>query len=135
MLTRPPPSSPLPAPARLTHARPPPVPGALARPLAPALTPAQQVSAYYLIRWLISYRDPEREKKEAVKKKNDAILRRLDANGGGTGGADGGRAEKLVLNSYEQTILGEVVAPEDIHVSFNGESARSAASSRADWRA
>jgi hypothetical protein len=54
-----------------------------------------------------------------VKKKSDAILRRLDANGGAstTGGE---RKEKLVLNSYEQTILTEVVAPEDIHVSFNG---------------
>jgi hypothetical protein len=76
------------------------------------------VSAYYLIRWLISYRDPEREKKEAVKKKSDAILRRLDANG--STATTGGKMEKLVLNSYEQTILTEVVAPEDIHVSFDG---------------
>jgi hypothetical protein len=54
-----------------------------------------------------------------VKKKSDAILRRLDANGGAstTGGE---KKEKLVLNSYEQTILTEVVAPEDIHVSFDG---------------
>ncbi|KAA8892638.1 P-loop containing nucleoside triphosphate hydrolase protein, partial [Sphaerosporella brunnea] len=88
---------------------------------------AANVSAYYLIRWLISYRDPEREKKEAVKKKSDAILRRLEANGGGGGGGGGASAgssgekkkEKLVLNSYEQTILTEVVAPEDIHVSFD----------------
>ncbi|KAF8533247.1 P-loop containing nucleoside triphosphate hydrolase protein [Trichophaea hybrida] len=80
------------------------------------LTTSQQVSAYYLIRWLISYRDPEREKKEAVKKKSDAILRRLDANG--SSATTGGKMEKLVLNSYEQTILTEVVAPEDIHVSF-----------------
>ncbi|KAF8253185.1 AAA-domain-containing protein [Wilcoxina mikolae CBS 423.85] len=80
------------------------------------LVAAAQVSAYYLIRWLISYRDPEREKKEAVKKKSDAILRRLDANG--STATTGGKMEKLVLNSYEQTILTEVVAPEDIHVSF-----------------
>jgi hypothetical protein len=85
----------------------------------PQLTILQQVSAYYLIRWLISYRDPEREKKEAVKKKSDAILRRLNANGTTSGGS--GKIEKLVLNSYEQSILTEVVAPEDIHVSFDGE--------------
>ncbi|CCX14772.1 P-loop containing nucleoside triphosphate hydrolase protein [Pyronema domesticum] len=77
---------------------------------------AAQVSAYYLIRWLISYRDPEREKKKAIKKKSDAILRRLDSNGTTSGSS--GKIEKLVLNSYEQTILTEVVAPEDIHVSF-----------------
>ena len=76
------------------------------------------MTAYCLIRWLISHRDPEREKKEAVKKKSDAILRRLDANG--TTAPGSGRMEKLVLNSYEQTILTEVVAPEDINVSFDG---------------
>lgn len=80
---------------------------------------AAQVSAYYLIRWLISYRDPDREKKETIKKKSDAILRRLDANGQGISNPNGGKAEKLVLNTYEQTILTEVVAPEDIHVSFD----------------
>jgi len=79
---------------------------------------AAQASAYYLIRWLVSYRDPEREKKETIKKKSDAILRRLDANGQSTVGSKGGPVGKLELNSYEQTILTEVVAPEDIHVSF-----------------
>ena len=74
------------------------------------------------MRWLIRYRlssaDPDREKKEAMQEKSDAILRRLGTNGGDPSGS--GVLEKLVLNSYEQTILSEVVAPEDIHISFDG---------------
>lgn len=31
-----------------------------------------------------------------------------------------GKREKMVLSVYEQKIVTEVVAPEDIHVSFNG---------------
>lgn len=77
------------------------------------------------MRWLISYRDPEREKNDDIKKKSDAILRRLEENNGGdsTGKSDGkGKIQKLVLNQYEQIILGEVVAPEDIPVTFEGRS-------------
>lgn len=78
----------------------------------------QQAAAYYLVRWLIAYRNPEREQQEAIKKKSNAVLKRLENS---TGGADtASRAEKLTLNTYEQTILSEVVAPEDIHVTFEG---------------
>ncbi|KAI5777811.1 P-loop containing nucleoside triphosphate hydrolase protein [Geopyxis carbonaria] len=77
---------------------------------------AAQVSAYYIVRWLISYRDPEREKKAAIAKKSDAILKRLSS--GGPAASNNARPE-LTLNSYEQTILTEVVAPEDIKVSFD----------------
>ncbi|TGZ82626.1 AAA-domain-containing protein [Ascodesmis nigricans] len=80
------------------------------------LLAAAQVSAYYLVRWFIQYRDPDRTQKAELKKKSNAVLRRLDANGGNDTSS---RAEKLTLNSYEQTILTEVVAPEDIHVTFD----------------
>jgi ATP-dependent 26S proteasome regulatory subunit len=67
------------------------------------------------MKWVINYRDPDRERKEQIKKKSNAILRRLDQNNDKKGG---GRLDKLVLSSYEKTILTEVVAPEDIHISF-----------------
>lgn len=46
-----------------------------------------------------------------------------DGYGGGTYGPDGQpiRKEEFVLNQYEQTIASEVVAPEDIAVSFEGK--------------
>ncbi|PWW74387.1 AAA-domain-containing protein [Tuber magnatum] len=81
------------------------------------LLAATQVSAYYLVKWLISYRDPEREKRDMIKKKSSAVLRRLDDNHQRQGGK--GRLERTTFTSYEQTILTEVVAPEDIHVTFN----------------
>lgn len=71
------------------------------------------------MKWVINYRDPDRERKEQIKKKSNAILRRLDENERKDGGK-GGRLDKLVMSSYEKTILTEVVAPEDIHISFQG---------------
>lgn len=53
-----------------------------------------------------------------IKKKSSAVLRRLDDNHQRQGGK--GRLERTTFTSYEQTILTEVVAPEDIHVTFNG---------------
>jgi len=53
-----------------------------------------------------------------IKKKSSAVLRRLDDNNQRQGGK--GRLERTTFTSYEQTILTEVVAPEDIHVTFNG---------------
>lgn len=83
------------------------------------MTGKQQVSAYYLVKWLISYRDPDREKRDMIQKKSSAIIRRLDDNER-RDGRKGGRMGKLSFSSYEQTILTDVVAPEDIHVTFNG---------------
>lgn len=71
------------------------------------------------MKWVINYRDPDRERKEQIKKKSNAILRRLDENERKDGGK-GGRLDKLIMSSYEKTILTEVVAPEDIHISFQG---------------
>ncbi|PYH47196.1 protein-degrading AAA family ATPase MSP1 [Aspergillus saccharolyticus JOP 1030-1] len=85
-------------------------------------------SAYFLIRYLLSRLDfdPESQKKEEQRRKSAAILRKLD---GGDESDEGsprrGRKEKsrpkrgdLTLNQYEQAIAMDVVAPDDIHVSF-----------------
>ncbi|KAJ5866418.1 hypothetical protein N7534_000971 [Penicillium rubens] len=85
-------------------------------------------SAYFLIRYLLSRLDfdPESQKKEEQRQKSAAIIRRLE---GGNESDDeaprkGGKREKgqrkreLTLNQYEQAIAMDVVAPEDIPVSF-----------------
>lgn len=86
-------------------------------------------SAYFLIRYLLSRLDfdPESQKKEEQRKKSAAILRRLDGGEdsddelpGRTGEKKGGRQRRgeLTLTQYEQAIAMDVVAPEDIRVSF-----------------
>ncbi|PYI12029.1 AAA-domain-containing protein [Aspergillus sclerotiicarbonarius CBS 121057] len=85
-------------------------------------------SAYFLIRYLLSRLDfdPESQKKEEQRRKSAAILRKLDGGDesdedsprrGGKGGRRQKRGE-LVLNQYEQAIAMDVVAPDDISVSF-----------------
>ncbi|KAF4212438.1 hypothetical protein CNMCM8980_002764 [Aspergillus fumigatiaffinis] len=85
-------------------------------------------SAYFLIRYLLSRLDfdPESQKKEEQRRKSAAILRKLDGGEESDGdsprrGAKKARRERrgdLVLNQYEQAIAMDVVAPDDIHVSF-----------------
>ncbi|QKX54851.1 uncharacterized protein TRUGW13939_01940 [Talaromyces rugulosus] len=82
-------------------------------------------SAYFLIRYLLSRidLDPDSQKKEEQKRKSAAILRRLDVPDAddGTPGSQPRHKQKkedLVLNQYEQSIAMDVVAPEDIPVSF-----------------
>jgi hypothetical protein len=71
--------------------------------------------------------DPEAEKKQAAKEKSAAVLRRLDASGirdkdeDVVDGAPRTKREDLVLTQYEQSIAMEVVHPDEIDVSFNGE--------------
>lgn len=74
--------------------------------------------------------EPEDKKEQAHRKSAAAAaLRRLDGpeNEGDHQGEDTGshrtRKEDLELNQYEQMIAMEVVAPEDIPVSFEGEGA------------
>ena len=70
--------------------------------------------------------EPEEDKKR--KAGAAAVLQKLDererikelASGGDTGPARRSRKEDLVLNQYEQIIAGEVIAPEDIPISFDG---------------
>ncbi|BDD56033.1 hypothetical protein MPDQ_001580 [Monascus purpureus] len=85
-------------------------------------------SAYFLIRYLLSRLDfdPEGQKKEEQRRKSAAILRRLDSaeDSDDDSSATGTRRERkpkkvdLVLNQYEQAIAMDVVAPNDIPVSF-----------------
>lgn len=97
------------------------------------LTHTQPLLAYFLIRSLISRLDPEAQQKEEARAKASAATRRLDAilNKARDDESDdddyesGGRRrrrrkEDLVLTPYEQTIAMEVVAPEEIPVSFDG---------------
>lgn len=84
-------------------------------------------SAYFLIRYLLSRLDfdPESQKKEEQKRKSAAILRKLDGGDESDGATSdrGGKKSRpkrgdLVLNQYEQAIAMDVVAPDDIPVSF-----------------
>ncbi|KKK21904.1 hypothetical protein P175DRAFT_0439047 [Aspergillus ochraceoroseus IBT 24754] len=84
-------------------------------------------SAYFLIRYLLSRLDfdPESQKKEEQKRKSAAILRKLDGGeeSDEASPSKGGKRSRqkrgdLVLNQYEQAIAMDVVAPDDIAVSF-----------------
>ncbi|KAL2012876.1 hypothetical protein VTN00DRAFT_401 [Thermoascus crustaceus] len=86
-------------------------------------------SAYFLIRYLLSRLDfdPESQKREEQRRKSAAILRRLDgpddSDDEDSSGRKGRRrrkhrSEDLELTQYEQAIAMDVVAPEDIPVSF-----------------
>ncbi|KAL1975828.1 hypothetical protein VTN31DRAFT_4220 [Thermomyces dupontii] len=86
------------------------------------------MSAYFLIRYLLSRidLDPDSQKKEEQRRKSAAILRRLDAEDSDDGSPTKNgsrrrskqRRQDLVLNQYEQAIAMDVVAPNDIPVSF-----------------
>lgn len=86
----------------------------------------QSVSAYYLVHHILGRLDiGEDEERSSRKAAATAILRRLD-NGDDTkrdNSSDNNRRQRkedLVLNQYEQRVALDVVAPEDIPVSFDG---------------
>ncbi|KAI9821169.1 MAG: hypothetical protein M1827_003903 [Pycnora praestabilis] len=89
------------------------------------LIAAAQVSTYYLVRYVLSRLDPEADKKEEARQKSAAVLRRLDGPESddekrlGNGIGRRRKKEDIVLSQYEQTIAMDVVAPEDIPVSFD----------------
>ncbi|KAF2019353.1 AAA-domain-containing protein, partial [Aaosphaeria arxii CBS 175.79] len=100
---------------------------------------AAPLLAYFVIRSLLTRLDPEAQQKEEARQKASAASRKLDAilankareddsdseDEYGTHRSRGGRRkdrirpEDLALTSYEQTIAMEVVAPEEIPVSFD----------------
>jgi ATPase family AAA domain-containing protein 1 len=87
--------------------------------------PVQGASVYYVVRYLtnkINF-DPESEQKELARRKSAAILRRLDEPREPDDESQHvqrrPRKEDLVLSQYEQAIAMDVVAPDDIPVSFN----------------
>ena len=85
----------------------------------------------YVIRQVISsvISDPEREKHEQASVRAKAHLERLqrekDRRRGGADGANdesgNPRVEDLTLNQYENVVAMDMVAPQDIHVGFEGE--------------
>ncbi|KAF3922792.1 hypothetical protein AA313_de0205844 [Arthrobotrys entomopaga] len=79
---------------------------------------AAQVSAYFLIKYAMRRFDPEADQKEENRKRSSAILRRLDNADLDAGTKRDTKRADLALNPYEQTIAMEVVAPEDIQVTF-----------------
>ncbi|KAI9844828.1 MAG: hypothetical protein M1837_005246 [Sclerophora amabilis] len=92
------------------------------------LVAAVPISAYYAFQWFLSRLDrldPEANDKREAQKRSAAILRRLDRdalpNEMHLENAESKRPRKedLELSRYEHTIATEVVAPEDIPVSFD----------------
>ncbi|EEH19609.1 hypothetical protein PABG_07806 [Paracoccidioides brasiliensis Pb03] len=86
------------------------------------------LSTYFVVRFLLSKVefDPESQKHEEAKRRSAAILRRLntpkdsdDESQSRRGRPRRQKKEDLVLSHYEQAIAMDVVAPEDIPVSFN----------------
>lgn len=96
-----------------------------------SLTRIQNVGVYYLIRYALNRLEPEDEKKRkataaAVMQRLDQREREKEIQDGESFSRDGSRPrrarkEDIVLNQYEQVIAGEVIAPEDIAVAFEGE--------------
>jgi hypothetical protein len=94
--------------------------------------------AYFVIRNLLTRLDPEAQQKEEARAKASAATRKLDAiltgkrrqNHDDYDSEDETtdtrsrrpRIQELNLNTYEQTIAMEVVAPEEIPVTFEGTS-------------
>ncbi|KAI9754350.1 MAG: hypothetical protein M4579_004748 [Chaenotheca gracillima] len=92
------------------------------------LVAAIPTCGYFAFQWFLSRLDrldPEANEKRDAQKRSAAILRRLDRDaitnevGSGNGEDRRPRMEELDLNRYEHTIATEVVAPEDIPVSFD----------------
>lgn len=88
----------------------------------------------YVIRQVISsvISDPEREKHEQASVRAKAHLERLqrekDRRRGGADEANdengSPRVEDLTLNQYENAVAMDMVAPQDIHVGFEGEASQ-----------
>ena len=85
----------------------------------------QSMSIYYIARYLLDRinLDPDAEQKEQSRLKSAAILRRLDPPREMAqdirGTEERPRREDLVLTQYEQAIAMDLVAPEDIPVTFD----------------
>lgn len=95
---------------------------------------AAPLIAYFVIRNLLARLDPDAQSKEEARAKSAAATRKLDAilsskrrksyDDYDSEDEEGSRntrprMQDLVLNSYEQTIAMEVVAPEEIPVTFD----------------
>lgn len=87
----------------------------------------QNVSIYYAVKYALSRVESDGEKEQGKKKAAAAaVLRRLDSvdNDEEAQTEDGRnrrpRKENLVLNQWEQAVAMDIVAPDDIPVTFEG---------------
>lgn len=91
------------------------------------MTAGLYVARNFLNPILSNLADPDKEKHEQARRQAKAHLERLNRRRHADGADDdsgskrGPQIEELVLNEYENLIALEMVAPEDIHVGFNGE--------------
>lgn len=92
------------------------------------MTAGLYVARNFLNPLLSNLADPDREKHEQARRQAKAHLERLNRRrieGGAGEGSDSSKTdppvEELALNEYENVIALEMVAPEDIHVGFEGE--------------
>lgn len=94
------------------------------------MTAGLYVARNLLTPMLSNLADPDKEKHEQARRQAKAHLERLNRrrNVDRDGEEEGGdaknvqRIEELVLNEYENLVALEMVAPEDIHVGFDGKS-------------
>ena len=87
----------------------------------------QNVSIFYLVRYALARIEVQGEQESTNKRSAAAaVLRKLDRKTSNDdeknddGRSRRSRKEDLVLNQYEQTVAMDVVAPEDIPVTFEG---------------
>lgn len=92
------------------------------------MTAGLYVARNFLNPLLSNLADPDKEKHEQARRQAKAHLERLNQQRALDQAADdesgtrrGPRIEDLVLNEYENLIALEMVAPQDIHVGFDGE--------------
>ena len=95
------------------------------------LTKMQMTAGLYLARNFLNpiisnLADPEKEKNEKARQQAKAHLERLNRRrrvelGDEASDSRRGQIEDLVLNEYENLVAMEMVAPEDIHVGFDGK--------------
>lgn len=93
------------------------------------MTAGLYIARNFLNPILSNLADPDKEKHDQARQKAKAHLERINRrrqNEAGVGDGsddsrDGARVEELVLNEYENLIALEMIAPEDIHVGFDGE--------------
>lgn len=91
------------------------------------MTAGLYITRNFLNPLLSNLADPDKEKHEQARRQAKAHLERLNRRKNADGlesnensSEDRAKVEDLVLNEYENLVALEMVAPEDIHVGFDG---------------
>lgn len=91
------------------------------------MTAGLYITRNFLNPLLSNLADPDKEKHEQARRQAKAHLERLNRRRNADGvdssqhdSEDRAKVEDLVLNEYENLVALEMVAPEDIHVGFDG---------------